>query len=789
MAASVSERIYKVSVEGANAIKQLEKISSSASAIDQRFSKAANSISTAFSAIQRAAGALAAGAGVVAFGKSVLTASEQVINLQGSFQALLGDADRAADMLERVYDIVANTGVDFETAANSAQRLAVGLKEVGASNQQIQLIAENFIKLGRIGGSSIADIKGALLQFNQALASGRLQGDELRSISERLPGVIQLIAQEMGVSVGEVKKLGSEGKITSDILANSLLKATKEINENFALLPETFEQSVNKLKSTWDRFLIEVGKVSNIMEMVNVTIGYINKGLEDATKNTTAIGLIGGTLKTAFQVVAVLVSDVAFVVNMLVSDVARIGEVAGNILSGDFSKIPETWDKYRVSQGEARKELESFQRTIMGLEKASKPIRELNEEFEVLKPLLTAEQIAIKEMLDKIKESAGNMDLVQPKLAAIRTELDKLKESGQAGSSMYKALLEEQKKLTDSLSKGADKSALLTWAEGLKKSAEEIDLILPKMQVLAIEMEKLKAAGQGESSLFKTMSEEWKKLNELSAKGNVGAEIELQVQKIKEEATLTAEKMAYLQEAIAAAFAQGDIEGAEILLGIMDKLKTKTGETGDQFKKLGEGIEQAIANNANNAVNNFIDNIGEAELSFTDFATSVIKDIAKIVVQLLIMKPIIDSIKGYFGSWGGGEVGWEGGFSSKAFAAGGSFAGGTGLAQGVYSQPTLFKFAKGGTFGRSTGLMGEAGPEAIVPLKRTASGDLGVQASPVNVNVYNNAGVEVKTESSTSSDGTKQIDVYIERKVKDGIANGSYDRAFKGAYGLSRMGA
>ncbi len=126
MAANVTERIYKISVEGANAIKQLEKISGSASAIDQRFSKAANSISSAFSAIQRAAGALAAGAGIVAFGKSVLTASEQVVNLQGSFQALLGDADRAADMLERVYDIVSNTGVDFETAANSAQRLAVG---------------------------------------------------------------------------------------------------------------------------------------------------------------------------------------------------------------------------------------------------------------------------------------------------------------------------------------------------------------------------------------------------------------------------------------------------------------------------------------------------------------------------------------------------------------------------------------------------------------------------------------------------------------------------------------
>jgi lambda family phage tail tape measure protein len=215
----------------------------------------------------------------------------------------------------------------------------------------------------------------------------------------------------------------------------------------------------------------------------------------------------------------------------------------------------------------------------------------------------------------------------------------------------------------------------------------------------------------------------------------------------------------------------------------MDKLKGKTDETADQFKKLGEGITDAIASNANNAVNSFIDNIGQAELSFADFATSVIKDIAKVIVQLLIMKPIIDSIKGFFGGFGGGVADY-------AFAQGGSFSGGTSLAQGVYTQPTLFKFAKGGTFGGNIGVLGEgSGPEAIVPLKRTASGDLGVQASPVNVNVYNNAGVEVQTESSTSSDGTKQIDVYIERKIKDGIASGSYDRVMRGSYGLTRVGA
>ncbi|MDP4836441.1 MAG: hypothetical protein NWS01_04740, partial [Burkholderiales bacterium] len=74
------------------------------------------------------------------------------------------------------------------------------------------------------------------------------------------------------------------------------------------------------------------------------------------------------------------------------------------------------------------------------------------------------------------------------------------------------------------------------------------------------------------------------------------------------------------------------------------------------------------------------------------------------------------------------------------------------------------------------------------PLKRH-SGKLGVSASPVNVNVYNNAGVEVQTQASESSDGSKQIDIYIEKKVRDMVNNGGLDRSMRGAYGLARVGA
>jgi phage-related minor tail protein len=234
----------------------------------------------------------------------------------------------------------------------------------------------------------------------------------------------------------------------------------------------------------------------------------------------------------------------------------------------------------------------------------------------------------------------------------------------------------------------------------------------------------------------------------------------------------------YLQEQLALAINNSNYDRTAAIFTMLKSLQGETDKTADQFKELGDKITDSIAQNASNAVNSFIDNIGKAQMSFGDFAASVVKDIAKMIVQLLIMKPLMDSIKGFMGF---GTVG--------ANAQGNAYSSGTSLAQGVYTQPTLFKFAKGGTFGRSTGLMGEAGPEAIVPLKRTASGDLGVQASPVNVNVYNNAGVDVETRTSDNADGSRQIDILIERKVRDGIANGSFDRAMRGSYGLARVGA
>jgi phage-related minor tail protein len=187
-------------------------------------------------------------------------------------------------------------------------------------------------------------------------------------------------------------------------------------------------------------------------------------------------------------------------------------------------------------------------------------------------------------------------------------------------------------------------------------------------------------------------------------------------------------------------------------------------------------IQVAMGNLVSQGITNLVDSFFEAKKSFGDMAADFLKNIAKMIAQTLVLNALKKSTIG----------GWLG-----LNATGNAFSQGTGLPWGVYNKPTFFemntpiqKFAKGG-------VLGEAGPEAIMPLKRGRDGRLGVEAAGGDtiINVINNAGVEVQTAESTGNDGQKVIDIMIEKKVKDMFGSGQMDKTMKVGYGLNRSAA
>jgi lambda family phage tail tape measure protein len=145
-------------------------------------------------------------------------------------------------------------------------------------------------------------------------------------------------------------------------------------------------------------------------------------------------------------------------------------------------------------------------------------------------------------------------------------------------------------------------------------------------------------------------------------------------------------------------------------------------------------------------------------------------------------------IKGYVGGKAEGAQSASHNAHGNIFDAAGvtPFAHGGSFTNQIVSQPTLFKFARG------TGLMGEAGPEAVVPLRRMANGDLGVRSggggANVTVNIINNSGAEATREEREDGNGNKQIDIVIGEMVNRHLASGKADRVLGGRYGVRAAG-
>ncbi|MBR0495400.1 MAG: phage tail tape measure protein, partial [Treponema sp.] len=131
-----------------------------------------------------------------------------------------------------------------------------------------------------------------------------------------------------------------------------------------------------------------------------------------------------------------------------------------------------------------------------------------------------------------------------------------------------------------------------------------------------------------------------------------------------------------------------------------------------------------------------------------------------------------------------GGVYGDNGYS--AFAKGGTFT------NAIFSSPTFFKFAKGSGFG--TGLMGEAGPEAVMPLTRGADGSLGVTASGLGSNIEVNIPITVYSDEpvevneTTDENGQRKIEMMVGSMINRHLSDGSADRALKSRYGLKVQG-
>ncbi|MCA3325243.1 MAG: tape measure protein [Roseomonas sp.] len=272
-AETVRRSLEKLGADGKKALEQIDSASAKAqpamrglaSASDaavRSFGALGNSLGSAGSAFVSVAGraggaaaALAAVAvGAAAAGSAIARAGDQATESLARLQAATGSFGAAEKVYQNIYALSQQTGVAISESANAFARFAIAAREIGATNDQVLALVRTVQQAGIIAGASTAETSATVMQLGQALASGRLQGDELRSVLENMPTLAEALARELGASVGELRKTGEAGKLTADVVMPALIRAGQSLNAEFEKMPPTMGRAFSILGEAMSRF-------------------------------------------------------------------------------------------------------------------------------------------------------------------------------------------------------------------------------------------------------------------------------------------------------------------------------------------------------------------------------------------------------------------------------------------------------------------------------------------------------------------------------------------------------
>ena len=228
-----------------------------------------NNLGNATGALGAIKGALAGVAIGATVGKA-MNMSDDYANMNARLNMINDGMQSTNELQKSIFTSAQRTGSAYTEMANGVAKMRMQAGDVFQNNGETIAFLETMNKSFVVGGASIEEQKSAMMQLTQAMASGKLQGDELRSLAETSPALIQAIATKLGVTRGEVKKLGADGKITADIVKTAMLEASESIDQQFRNMPMTWGRAwqnfINFATKAFEPLSIKINQIANSAE-------------------------------------------------------------------------------------------------------------------------------------------------------------------------------------------------------------------------------------------------------------------------------------------------------------------------------------------------------------------------------------------------------------------------------------------------------------------------------------------------------------------------------------------
>ena len=205
-------------------------------------------------------------AGVTLTAGSIVGMADAYTTLQNKLQPVTSSQAQVNELTGEMFELANRTRSEVGATTQAFVRFDRAMKGLGRSQDDTIRLTETINKALIVSGSTTQEAQSALLQLSQAFNSGRLNGDEFRAVSENMPMVLDALSKSMGVPIGALKELGSEGKITSGELIKALDLIEAEVDANFAKTVPTIAQAFVVLRNSTSQFF---GELNNSVGATN----------------------------------------------------------------------------------------------------------------------------------------------------------------------------------------------------------------------------------------------------------------------------------------------------------------------------------------------------------------------------------------------------------------------------------------------------------------------------------------------------------------------------------------
>ena len=796
--ADVASLVVKVSTDGVNkAQSDLDKLAKQSGKTES----ATASLTKSFGVLNVALGAMAVGKLTTEFFKT----ADAMKLVEARVKLVSTATEKYSNIQKELVSIANENRTSFSATAQLYSKMKPDLDRVGVSTATVMKITDAFGKSLLIGGASAEEAASATLQFAQAMASGRLQGDEYRSMIENNPRLMRLMREELGKTSAEIKQMATDGKLTADVIGGVLVRGMEKLQKEVKTIPETIGSSFQIFKTELGLTVEQLDKTTGASDLVIKATKSLTEAVKEAPQYFERLNASMDDVEKRYPNIMKTLSAAGFVVGKLVDGAAAAGEgvawVAGGAMStlaysidGVLSIAVDEYDRV-IAQDKAYKA------------QASKPLNIITsgqEDYEA--QLKEKRDKAQKEKLEKDKRAAKDMADIETDLdlhlLAIRGQADREKEekAKKVKEAQEKAIKDAERLEKEWASKkiDIDKSIAIATQDELAKPYIELQYKYEE------DLEHFKTKQGAKERLTKQFNLELERLNKETA------------QKVDEENEKALEKEQRAQEKLKRAKEQSiqkelklqeenfriqarqvelldDEADKQVALATLEYQRTeaslsaqvKLGEVSQDYydqmmdaetkllnkQKQDWTMYGQIINNTTGAMEssftNFFDGTSDDFMKFGDLAKNILKEIYLEAVRVALVRPLVSAGVGAAMSLIGGA--FTSGSSSTSlpdaststattgseplmFAKGGSFSSPS-LSQysgQIVDKPTFFAFANGGA--PNAGVMGEAGAEAIMPLTRTSSGNLGVEASGLGLQQMK---IQIINESGTPMEVTK----------------------------------